>query len=103
LLIALRVYKKYFMVDLFFIMFVLIIYFPLFLIRTRAISVDIATRLRAGRRGFDSQVPILWVTGVLSPAVKQPWREADHSPPSSAKVKNAWSYTSRHMSSWLGA
>jgi hypothetical protein len=28
------------------------------------------------------------------PGVKQPWREVDHSPPSSAEVKNAWSYTS---------
>jgi hypothetical protein len=28
------------------------------------------------------------------PGVKWPGREADHSPPSSAKVKNAWSYTS---------
>jgi hypothetical protein len=26
--------------------------------------------------------------------VKRPEREADHSPPSSAEVKNAWSYTS---------
>jgi hypothetical protein len=26
--------------------------------------------------------------------VKWPGREADHSPPSSAEVKNAWSYTS---------
>jgi hypothetical protein len=28
------------------------------------------------------------------PGVKQPRREADHSLPSSVKVKNAWSYTS---------
>jgi hypothetical protein len=28
------------------------------------------------------------------PSVKWPGQEADHSPPSSAKVKNAWSYTS---------
>jgi hypothetical protein len=28
------------------------------------------------------------------PRVKRPEREADHSPPSSAEVKNAWSYTS---------
>jgi hypothetical protein len=28
------------------------------------------------------------------PGVKRPGREADHSSPSSAKVKNAWSYTS---------
>jgi hypothetical protein len=27
-------------------------------------------------------------------AVKRPGREADNSPPSSAKVKSAWSYTS---------
>jgi hypothetical protein len=40
------------------------------------------------------QPPIQWVTGVPSLGVKRPGREADHSPPSSAKVKNAWSYTS---------
>jgi hypothetical protein len=28
------------------------------------------------------------------PGGKRPWREADYSPPSSAEVKNAWSYTS---------
>jgi hypothetical protein len=33
-------------------------------------------------------------TGILSLGVKRPRREADHSPPSSAEVKNAWSYTS---------
>jgi hypothetical protein len=33
-------------------------------------------------------------TGGLSPRVKWPGREADSLPPSSAKVKNAWSYTS---------
>jgi len=32
--------------------------------------------------------------GALSLGVKRPGREADHSPPSSAEVKNAWSYTS---------
>jgi hypothetical protein len=32
-------------------------------------------------------------TRVLSLRVKRPGREADHSPPSSAEVKNAWSYT----------
>jgi len=25
--------------------------------------------------------------------VTRPWREADHSPPSSAEIKNVWSYT----------
>jgi hypothetical protein len=34
------------------------------------------------------------------PRVKRAWREADHSPPSSAKVKNAWNCTfTPHMSS----
>jgi hypothetical protein len=32
--------------------------------------------------------------GALSLEVKRPVREADHSPPSSAEVNNAWSYTS---------
>jgi hypothetical protein len=41
-----------------------------------------------------TQPPIQWVPGTLSLGVKRPRREADHSPPSSAKVKNAWSYTS---------
>jgi hypothetical protein len=37
--------------------------------------------------------PIQWVPGALSLGVKRPVRETDHSPPSSAEVKNAWSYT----------
>jgi len=39
-------------------------------------------------------VPIQWVPGALSLTVKWQGREADHLPPSSAKVVNAWSYTS---------
>jgi hypothetical protein len=41
-----------------------------------------------------TQPPIQWVPGALSLGVKRPGREADHSSPSSAEVKNAWSYTS---------
>jgi hypothetical protein len=41
-----------------------------------------------------TQPPIQWVQGTLSLGVKRPEREADHSPPSRAEVKNAWSYTS---------
>jgi hypothetical protein len=41
-----------------------------------------------------TQPPIQWVLGTLSLEVKRPGREGDHSPPSSAEVKNAWSYTS---------
>jgi len=40
-----------------------------------------------------TQPPIQWLPGALSLAVKQLGCEADHSPPSSAGVKNAWSYT----------
>jgi len=32
-------------------------------------------------------------TGALSAGAKRPGREADHSPPSSVDVKNAWNYT----------
>jgi hypothetical protein len=38
--------------------------------------------------------PIQWIAGALSLEVKRPGREADISLPSSAEVKNAWSYTS---------
>jgi hypothetical protein len=41
-----------------------------------------------------TQPPIQWVPGALCLQVKRPGREADHSPPSSAEVKNAWSYSS---------
>jgi hypothetical protein len=34
-----------------------------------------------------TQPPIQWVSGALSLGVKRPGREADHSPPSSAEVK----------------
>jgi hypothetical protein len=40
-----------------------------------------------------TQPPIQWVRGALSLGVKWQGREADHSPPSSAEVKNAWSHT----------
>jgi hypothetical protein len=40
-----------------------------------------------------TQPPIQWVPGTLSLGVKRPAREADHSPPPSAEVKNVWSYT----------
>jgi hypothetical protein len=41
-----------------------------------------------------TQPPVQWVLGALSWGVKQPGHEADHSPLSSAKVKNAWRCTS---------
>jgi hypothetical protein len=39
-----------------------------------------------------TQSPIHWVAGALTPGVKRPGREADHSRPSSADVTNACSY-----------
>jgi hypothetical protein len=37
--------------------------------------------------------PIQWVPGAPSLGVKRPGCEADHSPPSSAKVKSVWRCT----------
>jgi len=46
------------------------------------------------RPALDStQFPIQGVLGAFLWGVKCPGRKADHSPPSSAKVKNAWDYT----------
>jgi hypothetical protein len=79
-------------------------------VQSRDSLVGIATRLRARQSGFlefDSrrclgiflfttasrmvlgpiQPPIQWVPGALSLGVEQPRREANHSPPSSAEVK----------------
>jgi hypothetical protein len=41
-----------------------------------------------------TQPPIQWAPGALSPGVKRPGREADHSPLSSAEVKKMCIYTS---------
>jgi len=74
---------------------------------------DIVTVVWAGQLGFDSWQglgiflfattsrpslgltlpPIPWVLGVISLEVKHLGCKADHSPPSSAEVKNVWSYT----------
>jgi hypothetical protein len=49
--------------------------------------------------------PIQWVPGALSLEVKQPGHEADHSPPSSAKVKELMELYlhSLNTPSWHGA
>jgi hypothetical protein len=41
-----------------------------------------------------TQPPIQWVPEALSLGVKRPGHEAGHSPPSSPRSKNEWSYTS---------
>jgi hypothetical protein len=50
---------------------------------------------------ISTQPPILWVLGALSLGVKWPRREADHSSPSSAEVKNGGAIPPlSHTSSW---
>jgi len=52
-----------------------------------------------------TQPPIQWIPGAISLGVKWPGREADHSPPSSDKVKE-WVglyLHSHNTSSWPGA
>jgi hypothetical protein len=46
-----------------------------------------------------TQPPIQQVPGALSPGVKRPGREANHSPPDSTEVKKMWIYTSI-LSTW---
>jgi hypothetical protein len=78
-------------------------------------------RLRSGRLKFDSrqeqeiflfstasrpalgptQSLIQWVPGIFPMRIKLPGREADHSAPSSAEVKNGWSCTSTPHTSQL--
>jgi hypothetical protein len=41
-----------------------------------------------------TQPPIQRVPEAISPGVKRPVREADHSPPASAEAKKTWVYTS---------
>jgi hypothetical protein len=41
-----------------------------------------------------TQLSVQWVPGAFTPGVKWRGREAAYSRPSSAEVKNAWSYTS---------
>jgi hypothetical protein len=51
---------------------------------------DIISREALG----STQPPIHQVPGALSLWKKRPGHEADHSPPYTAEVKNAWIYTS---------
>jgi hypothetical protein len=45
-----------------------------------------------------------WVPETLSPGIKRPGSEADHSPPTTVEVMNTWIYTSTpHTSSWCTA
>jgi hypothetical protein len=59
----------------------------------------------ASRPGLGStQPPIQWLPGALSPGMKRPEHEADHSTPSSAEVKNDGDIPPLvHGFSWRGA
>jgi hypothetical protein len=61
--------------------------------------------LRASIHFDSSFIPIQRVPGVLSVGVKRPEREADHSPPSSAEVKECMElyFQSPNTPSWRGA
>jgi hypothetical protein len=51
-----------------------------------------------------TKLPIQWVLGFFSLGVKQPGREVDQAPPTSAKVKKMWVYTSTpHTPLWRSA
>jgi hypothetical protein len=56
--------------------------------------VCVLTVLHENMDNFTLSAPIQWVPGTVSPEVKRPGREADHSPPTSAEVKKMWIYTS---------
>jgi hypothetical protein len=45
--------------------------------------------------------PIQWVLGAVSPGVKQPRHEADHSPKASAEVKKMWVYRSNPLYAFM--
>lgn len=55
----------------------------------------ISTSSKASKRAVGSNQPTIeWVPASFSRKMKQPCREADHSPPMTDKIKNAYSYTS---------
>jgi hypothetical protein len=58
----------------------------------RGLGISLFTTVSRTALGL-TQPPIQCVQEALSLGVKQPAREAEDSPPSSAEVKNAWSYT----------
>jgi hypothetical protein len=87
------------------------IYIVVTLLKSRDSEVGIATSYGLEDRGFGVRVPvgsrifstssrpalgplIQWVPGALSPGVKQPGREADHSSATRAEVKKTWIYRS---------
>jgi hypothetical protein len=79
-------------------------------VRGVGVRVPVGSRIylsphRPDRRalGF-TQPPIKWIPGALSPGIKRPGREADHSQTASADVKKTWIYMSTPPTpSWRSA
>jgi hypothetical protein len=40
------------------------------------------------------QSPTQWISGAISHWLEWPWREVDHSAPTSAEIKETWKYIS---------
>jgi hypothetical protein len=90
----------------------LLVWVPDFVLNSNVTSsVGIRTRLRTGRlrsRGlipalYSTQPPIQCVLGAISPGIMCQGREADHSPPSNAEIKNNGAIPPLpHISSWRG-
>jgi hypothetical protein len=57
------------------------------------VRIPVGSRIFSSPRGPD-WLSIRWVPVALSPGVKRPGHEADHSPPTSAEVKKIWIYKS---------
>jgi hypothetical protein len=55
--------------------------------RRVGVPVPVGSRISSGLVRVSIQPPIQWVTEALSPGVKRPGLEADHSPPNSPGVK----------------
>jgi hypothetical protein len=80
-------------------------------VKDRGESVSIVTRLRVGRPGFDfrqgmnflfatASGPALRPVQLASSEIKREERKANHAFPSSAEVKDLWSYTSSPPYVW---
>jgi hypothetical protein len=62
-------------------------------------SIIFSTSSRLAQR--PTQPPIQWVPAHLSPGVKRPGREVDHSSRTSAEIKKIWIYTSTPLYAFM--
>lgn len=59
--------------------------------RMEILKTTVGSGTRAERPRF-KQPPIQWVPEAVSPGLKRLMPEANHSPPSTAEIKNGWNY-----------